>query len=304
MLDKRFDPQKFIDREFEQELFEELLQLKDQARILAIRDEGGMGKSQLLQKFQYRCRTAGRPRIPVGLVDLKQLPDPSPLGLVQQIEKELTAFLKFPTFTQLETARRAYDFTTIRGAVDLRSANLHQAEMRVAGVMTNVAQAELITVNTATITAFTPDQQATARDLCVQAFLDDLMAHCRQQLVVILLDSFEYCQGDLQAWLLDYFLEPHCFDLARRPANLLVVLAGRELPNFEQHWSLDECAQLVKSVRALGKWQATHVEECLRVHGFRYTERQLKLFCEMVEMGSPPSLVVETMRSILPMRDK
>src|SRR5436309_2718031 len=99
MPDKRFHPQKFIDREFEQELFEELLQFKNHARILAIKDAGGMGKSQLLQKFQYRCRTAGRPRIPVSLVDLGQLPDQSPLSLVQQIEKELTAFLKFPTFT-------------------------------------------------------------------------------------------------------------------------------------------------------------------------------------------------------------
>lgn len=46
MAAKQFDPQKFIDREFEQELFEELLQLKDPARILAIKDDGGMGKAK------------------------------------------------------------------------------------------------------------------------------------------------------------------------------------------------------------------------------------------------------------------
>lgn len=303
MADKKFDPQKFIDREFEQELFEELLQLKDSARILAIRDSGGMGKSQLLQKFQYRCRTARRPRTPVSLVDLGQLPDNSPLGLVQQIEKELTAFLKFPTFAQLETARRAHDFTTIRGAVDLRGADLHGAEMRVAGVMTNIAQAGPVTVHAAPST-FTDEQQAMARDLCVQAFLEDLAGHCRQQLVVIIFDGFEHCHVNLQTWLLDHFLEPHCFDLARRPAQLLVVLAGRELPRFEAHWPADDCALLVKSVRALGKWTATHVEECLRVHGFCYTERQLKLFCEMIEMGVPPAQVVQTMETLLPARER
>lgn len=43
-----FDPTKFINREFEQELFEGLLRFEDEARILAIQDGGGMGKSQLL----------------------------------------------------------------------------------------------------------------------------------------------------------------------------------------------------------------------------------------------------------------
>jgi hypothetical protein len=68
MLNKRFDPRKFIDREFEQELFADLLLLKDDARILAIRDKGGMGKSHLLEKFQYRCRTNRPQRIPISLV--------------------------------------------------------------------------------------------------------------------------------------------------------------------------------------------------------------------------------------------
>ena len=40
MTNKRFDPRKFIDREFEQELFADLLLLKDDARILII---SGMG---------------------------------------------------------------------------------------------------------------------------------------------------------------------------------------------------------------------------------------------------------------------
>ncbi len=59
---KSFDHRRFIDREFEQELFEELLRFSDEARLLTIGDRGGMGKSQLLQMFQYRCRTASRPR--------------------------------------------------------------------------------------------------------------------------------------------------------------------------------------------------------------------------------------------------
>ncbi|MEK7728578.1 MAG: hypothetical protein AAB354_09205, partial [candidate division KSB1 bacterium] len=50
MINKHFDPTKFIDREFESELFEELLKFESPARILTICDKGGMGKRQLLEK--------------------------------------------------------------------------------------------------------------------------------------------------------------------------------------------------------------------------------------------------------------
>ena len=68
-----FDPKKFIDREFEQEIFEELLKFESQARILAIKDTGGMGKSHLLEKFQYRCRVTKPRRTPLALIALDQL---------------------------------------------------------------------------------------------------------------------------------------------------------------------------------------------------------------------------------------
>ena len=84
MTERNFDLEKFIDREFEQELFEDLLRLRDDSRVLAIRAGGGMGKSSLLEKFQYRCRVI-KPRIPVSLVALDQLPDASPLVMLRQI---------------------------------------------------------------------------------------------------------------------------------------------------------------------------------------------------------------------------
>ncbi|MBN1991181.1 MAG: hypothetical protein JW953_00645 [Anaerolineae bacterium] len=296
MFIKKFDPHKFIDREFEQELFEELLQFKDQARILAIRDAGGMGKTQLLHKFQYRCRVV-KPSTPVSLVALDQLPDSSPLALVQEIEKDLAARLNFPTFAHYETARRACDFTTIRGAIDLRYADLHDAEVKMAGVMTIIEHAE--TVSGAAPPTFTPEQQAMAQTLCVQAFLADLSRHCQEQRVVIMLDAYETCDPALRQWLLDHLLDRYCFNIDRRPPQLVVVIAGREIPEFEYLWPSEDCQAVVKSVRTLSQWTTNHVEECLRVHGFSYTQRQLKLFCDMVEQGLSPSQVVDAMRTIL-----
>lgn len=303
MVSKTFDPQKFIDREFEQELFEELLQLKSAARILAIRDQGGMGKSQLLQKFQYRCRTAGRPRIPVSLVDLSQLSDQSPLTLVLLLHKELSGFLEFPTFLRLDTARRANDFTTISGTVNLQSADLHEAHVIAGGVVNKFDHAGSVTIHGEGI-VFTADQQVMAHERCVRAFFLDLAQHCSQKQIVLLFDGYERCDPELQKWLVEHFFEPYFFDLQKRPPQLIVVVAGRAIPDFHQFWSLAECETLVRSVRALGRWKAGHVEECLRVHGFRYTKRQLKFFCEMIEMGSPPSLVVQTMQSILPIESQ
>jgi hypothetical protein len=114
MTDKRFDPRKFIDREFEQELFTDLLLLKDDACILAIGDKGGMGKSHLLKKFQYRCRTNRPERIPLSLVELDQLPDNSPLALIKLIVQHLATFeIACPRFTHNNSMRLSADFLSI-----------------------------------------------------------------------------------------------------------------------------------------------------------------------------------------------
>ena len=55
---------------------------------------------------------------------------------------------------------------------------------------------------------------------------------------------------------------------------------------------------VVKSVKSLSKWTAEHVEECLRVHGFKYTQQQLETFIRMIEMGLPPSQVMQGMQSL------
>lgn len=294
MTPKRFDPRQFIDREFEQELFEELLQRGDEARILAIKGAGGMGKSHLLHHFQYRCRTV-KPRTPTSLVALDQLPDDSPLVLVQQFAQDLAAFgFDFPTFTFYETARKAHDFTTIRGSVDLRGADLRQARLEVSGVLTKIEQAGPVTIGGGPPT-LTPEQQREAHTVSVRAFLQDLAAICQQQPVVLMLDAYERCQPELRRWLIDHLLEHHCFNLERRPAHLLLVLAGRELPEFDLYWSREDCQAVVKSIRSLSRWQSRHVEACLKLHGYAYNQQQLATFSGMVEIGVPPSEVIRMM---------
>lgn len=180
---------------------------------------------------------------------------------------------------------------------------MRRAHITTAGVMTNVTQADSVTV-LATAVTFSPEQQAMAQEICVNAFLDDLKTHCQQQPLVVLFDAFEKCELEMQIWLLNHFLEPHCFNVQERPAQLVVVVAGREIPAFEEHWSPDECKSIVKSRESLGTWSAAHVEECLRVHGFSYNQRQLTLFCMMIEEGYSPSHVVGAMEMLYLKRER
>lgn len=105
MLDKSFDPKKFIDREFEQEL------LKSCCNSMTMRASWRL-TMQVAWANRNSCKSfniAAAPRVdrtPVALIDLGQLPDSSPLMLAQQLAKEFAAFsLSFPNFERVEMAR-------------------------------------------------------------------------------------------------------------------------------------------------------------------------------------------------------
>jgi hypothetical protein len=258
-----------------------------------------MGKSHLLRQFQYRCRTV-KPRTPVSLVELDQLRDDSPLALVQKIAKGLNDafFLQFPAFTRCETARQACDFATIRGAVDLREADLHAAHIKAAGII--IEQPTGPVTIPSSPAQWTPEHQATAQEASVRAFFDDLKTHCSQRPVVLMLDAYENCGPNLKTWLLGTLLEQYYFDLEQRPRRLLLVIAGREIPLFDHHWPLEDCQALVKSVRELSKWARTDVEECLRVHGYNtYSPQELSAFHQWIEEGLSPSDVVGVIEILL-----
>jgi len=303
-----FDPLKFIDREFEQSLFEELLQFSDSARMLAIADKSGMGKSELLRRFQYRCKTV-RPRLPVALIQPDELIDSSHWAWVKAVVEQLSNRfqLPFPQFAALELARINHDFTAIggaRGQVDLRGANLSQAQqVRAAGVMVDTAQ----NVTIQAPPTLTDEQSRNIQQSSVQAFLADLQAICQKQAVVILLDHYEKTmrqQPALHQWLLEVFLDRCCFDQDHRPPRLILVLAGQELPSFHSHWPDHECHQVVKSVKELGLWDKGHVEACLRVWGYHYQPHEVKTFFHWLQTGTTPADIVGYIKTRLQQQGK
>jgi hypothetical protein len=105
-------------------------------------------------------------------------------------------------------------------------------------------------------------------------------------------------------WIEQDLLERLAFDLEHRPAALIMVIAGREVPRFHQRWSVEECEDLVCTVQQLGRWERRHVEECLRAHGFACNGTDIDTFYRLVEMGIPPSQIVQLIKTAILVRVK
>jgi hypothetical protein len=295
MSKKDFDPDKFVDREFEQELFKDILKFESLARILAICDKGGMGKSHLLEKFRHRCRIS-KPRIPVSLIRLNELPDSSPFSLVKAIERDLSSCgLRFERFKEFESARVAGDFNPFRSAISLEGSTFENAtDVRIASSMTNVDYAGRVIIANTGVTELSPEQDSLAREVVIDSFFEDLHRQAVAQTVVLMFDAFEKCPDSLQKWVIEYLLERHFFNFNQAQSRFVFVLAGQVLPPFHAYWSSEDCAAMVHSVDKLAKWNKEHVAECLRAHGFaKYEQEDLEMFYRFIERGFAPSELVQ-----------
>ncbi len=250
---------KFVDRETEQCLFEEMLKFNDDARLLAIEDGSGAGKSELLRKFKHRCRVVRK--LPVSLVALEQLGDKSAWAVVQQVIKDLQAHpfnLSFPTFEKYKN-----NFQSMFGLVNLDRANLQEAhDFSVDGIRIEYAEHITLDLNPESI-----DQEK-----CIKAFLTDLAEICQRQPVILLFDTYNEIEtySHLIDWLLNHLLASHCFDRSSRPPQLLFVMAGRQLPCFTDHYDEAACQAVIKKVSALSKWTREHVKTWLDLNNKVY----------------------------------
>ena len=106
-----------------------------------------------------------------------------------------------------------------------------------------------------------------ARNQCIKAFFEDLKALYDEKPLVVLLDSYDRCSKELKQWIIDEFVLPFAINTNKRPQRLLVVLAGRELPNFTEMLA-DQYTVLVTSSSPLAPWEREHVKDLLRVHQY------------------------------------
>jgi hypothetical protein len=299
---EEFDPKKFTGREDEQRFFEKLLLFHDDYRILAIEDTYGMGKTQLLKKFQYICRCR-KPSIPVSLINLSKCFFPS--DLIKEIVRDLK-YLEFPKFKYLEIARTGRNFGVVSALADLRWANLQHAEQtEIAGMMAKVlGPVQNLTMTTSTI-GWTDDQEITAREKSIEAFFEDLSDHCVRSPVVLMMDAYDKCCDELKGWIEDDFLERQFFNSDNRPNHLMLVIAGEKLPNFHWRWSEDVCEKTVLSIQPLSKLTKEDIGNCLSAYGLTNDNQlYIEVLCSMIEIGLPLSLVIQVIEGIVSLYKK
>jgi hypothetical protein len=113
------------------------------------------------------------------------------------------------------------------------------------------------------------EKEDIARSECIRAFFEDLKEICATRPVVMMLDSWERSSSELQEWIVNRVVRPLCFDIENRSEMFGLVLAGRELPDFEQLIG-DEArySKLVISIESLGAWEEDHVKAFLQAHGY------------------------------------
>ena len=282
------DPQLTVDRDAQRELFAELLQFKSSARLLRVHDKQGTGKSTLLKRLEYYCKYESDKA--VSFVPLESFDSQTNFELIRKIRQDLKP-LQFAEFDRLRDANEKQDAVEfaapggVSGKVDLRGASV-----------TGGVQAEIATVfqgpqyiqnYNAAGSAWNSRLEKYAEERCIEAFLRELKALGATLEVVLLFDSWDNnrTSSERRDWLLRTLIRPYCLDAAARPAKLVAVVAGQDVPDFKVMWD----SKHVDSVREkpLEVWGKDHVRDFLIVQGFKdLTPKDIEYVWGLVNEGA------------------
>jgi hypothetical protein len=298
-MPKDIQPESAVDRDDEQKDFRNLLAFQDEVRLLIIRDQTETGKSTLLKRLHYNCTWEESPKKEAGLVDLDSSKDKeliTEFDLILRIRQSLSK-VKFAGFDLLNNARISRNSAPFRGPGAI-SQNFQGASFSGGQVKASGMNIESQTVQNQTIIAgsepWSAEQEEQAQNLSIEAFFSDLKAIADQQPIVILLDSFDKLSNqELQVWIRDSLISTLCFDLEQRPAKLMLVVAGRELPGLMPLINHPNYGKLIRSKTPLSSWSDEHVEAFLKLHGYQnLDEEEMKQLVSLAKSGRPIGLIL------------
>lgn len=269
MADRGFSAKTFFDRDAERSKFDEFLDVRDEARVLLIRDRGGIGKSHLLKRLHHRCLWEREPTVPAGLIVLDQLQDATRFGVVKELAEHLMdAELPLENYNALNEARLKRDLLAIRdveheiGYGDFRGAEILEGG-RAAGTIIEKIEAK----GDVYFGDWGAEFEDYARTRCVRAFFDDLAEVSRKQPVVILIDAWEKCPEQIGLFMRKRVLRRLVEDVTSY-AGLLLVVAGRDVPDIELSSILsDQYPRITHVADGLTPWEERHVKDFLKSRG-------------------------------------
>lgn len=247
---------KFVDRKSQLDCFDDLLKFKDDARVLAVQDGPGMGKTLFLEKLQSHCKKI-EPRVPVVFIDLQQLDDYIPFHLLRRIKDVLNdSDVLFPRFEDFCNPPDNRSSENINFSINLTS-NMSIQDNNFEDVDHLNISSPIDELKSFAAELRTPKQVKRDEKTGERAFLDDLRDYCQNKPVVFLLDHYERCPDEkLKEWVVTQLLEHYFFNVKSRPKKLLLVITGQKegLPSFGDNWSDVICQQVIRWIEELGPW--------------------------------------------------
>jgi hypothetical protein len=265
-----------------------LLQFKSNARLLRVHDKPGTGKSTLLRRLEYYCKYESDK--PVSYVPLQDFSEKTDFELVRRIREDLQQ-LGFSEFDRLSDAYKKEDplpfmsITAAAGKVALEGAAISGGTQ--AGLVSTVNQpANQYIQNYVSGSAWHAGLARFAAEQCIKEFFRELGEACAVQEVVLLLDSWDNkrTRQERRDWLTLRLIRPFCLDADLRPARLIAVVAGQDVPDYKTLWA----GKFSDSVREspFEVWGQDHVRAFLVVQGFHnVTPADIEYIRKVMEDG-------------------
>lgn len=268
----RVSPSNLVDREQESLLFASLLRCEDDRRIILVSDEHGTGKTDVLRKFEFLCKTDHQ--VPVAMLRFDDFESvPSMLRIVEHAYTLLSGWgLSFPEYQRLSDARA---MRMLSAFVPHAAGLVGTVDAREAEISGNAMVGGIVAEHIGSITLHQEWNDAVERkavEMCVTAFLDDLLTRAQQRPVVLLFDTVEkIVETDIQRWLLQDLIRKR-MPQGAAGHNLVIVLAGvglNDLLASELPPAVLDRVVKVQPSTSLRSWPLDCVRRMLEENGYR-----------------------------------
>jgi len=228
----------FVNRDKEMSIFRQMLKKQSAKRIMTIRAAGGTGKSWLMARLQHECSCE---EVSMCEVDFKSSRILDYLAVLRHTRDAYGARY-FGAFTSLVNEyTQPHPPVQIGGGSASVSAKIDvkdviESKVEVAGRDIIVVKDNyLLLPETQSVPLSQIREHVTAEFAnCLRSFIAT-----RQEPVVWFFDHFESASEEVVPWLYDEFLMR---TLDPEFNNLIVVIAGREVPQFGLEWDHVACS--------------------------------------------------------------
>jgi hypothetical protein len=175
--------------------------------------------------------------------------------------------------------------------VDIREATILD-NAQVATFIVNPAPGSHVHVPAAALPQWHDDLRPRAEKMIINAFFDDLRALPDDLRVAIFIDSVDQkaSSPDLKRWVVESLLEKVFLELEKRPKNVLLCVAGRDLADYTR--AVEKADQKLIAPQLLTTWQTQHTETFFRfMLSGPITEKSLNALHELITTRVMPLAV-------------